>query len=554
MSAVRRCEMDRALLVVRRSGVADDLEELLRPAGTGRPRGLTCEAFLVGLLLAAAHKKALTLKGVWEVLTCDLTHSAQLALGTRTGTSTPGGRSRPITLRQVRYLLAAIDARLAHTEGQAPDLSEDERQARAGELQRVLDRLLAATMPTHLTHTGAYAVDETAVWSWARGSRAARRVTDSTTDDGASTEPNQPGAPDKADKGRVSKDPDARWGYRTAKLGERSMFFGYSVFAATRIPQLGAPGDTGPKLVERISVVPAATDVVAPALSIIDRLKSDRRAVTEVVADRAWSYKLPHRWADQLRARGVTQVLDLHPNDQGATDFEGMRMVAGTPHCPAMPDHLVTITRPATLGDGPQLDAFLAQVEARRQYALRRIAGPNPAGKERYRCPALDGRVQCALRGIDPDVPATVPLVANAPAATTAPSCCTHATVPVPAEAFGKLAQRHYWGSRKWVRSWRRRSTVEGSFGNLKNRNTENVTRGWAQVTGLVKTSLLLAAKVAVSNLRLLRVWAARTRDFTDPASTPDPEFHGFEELPAPTPANAAGAETTIGPPVLVTA
>lgn len=45
-------------------------------------------------------------------------------------------------------------------------------------------------------------------------------------------------------------------------------------------------------------------------------------------------------------------IFDLFACDHGVTDHDGIRMIDGTPHCPATPDHLVTITRPAKLGVG----------------------------------------------------------------------------------------------------------------------------------------------------------------------------------------------------------
>jgi hypothetical protein len=42
-----------------------------------------------------------------------------------------------------------------------------------------------------------------------------------------------------------------------------------------------------------------------------------------------------------------------------------------------------------------------------------------------------------------------------------------------------KVRQELYWGSRKWIKSFARRTHVEGTFGNLKNRDCENLRRGW---------------------------------------------------------------------------
>jgi hypothetical protein len=102
------------------------------------------------------------------------------------------------------------------------------------------------------------------------------------------------------------------------------------------------------------------------------------------------------------------------------------------------------------------------------------------------------------------------------------PKCCTQQSVTLPGTVQPKLAQRFTWGSREWIAAYSRRTYIEGSFGNMKNRNTENLARGWTQLRGLVKTTLMLAALAAATNLRLLRKWAHRVSDLTDPITRPD--------------------------------
>ncbi len=162
---VRRCALARALDLVHRSGVHDELEALLRPSGKGgRPRQLGVDVFLAGLLCTVADKKTLALSLLHELLTRDLARSYQVALGIRKGT-------RDITIRQVRYLLEAIESKLAFTEDRAPELSAADREERKAALQAVFDHLLAATMPTHLAPTGACALDDSGIDSAARGKR-----------------------------------------------------------------------------------------------------------------------------------------------------------------------------------------------------------------------------------------------------------------------------------------------------------------------------------------------------------------------------------------------
>lgn len=58
-----------------------------------------------------------------------------------------------------------------------------------------------------------------------------------------------------------------------------------------------------------------------------------------------------------------------------------------------------------------------------------------------------------------------------------------------------------------------------------------------------MKTALLLSTAIAAANLHLLRAWARKTGDYTDPICRPDPPDHGHEEL------DAAGNPDTTGPP-----
>jgi hypothetical protein len=162
---IRRCEFERALSLIRRSGVDWDIEAILRPDGHGgRPRQLRADVFLAGLLCTVVEKKTMALTLLHKLLTRDLARSYQTDLGVRVD-------SQPITLRQVRYLLEAIERKLAFTEDRAPDLSQVDRIERSEALQRIYDRILAATTPDHLPASGAYATDASAISSAARGKR-----------------------------------------------------------------------------------------------------------------------------------------------------------------------------------------------------------------------------------------------------------------------------------------------------------------------------------------------------------------------------------------------
>lgn len=538
---IRRCELDRTLEAVRRSGVHTEIDALLRTGRGGRPRQLATDVFITGLLLAAAHYKSVTLVNVHKVLTQDIARSAQSHIGTR---YTPKGQSlsRAITLRQVRYVLEAIERRLAHTQGRAPELRDEDRQRRALALQNILDKIVASSLPDHLQRPSVLALDGTAIESAARPRRARRAEAIGEFDD-------DPVLQAGLDEG-AQVDPDARWGYRTKTYDNKTTkCFGYEAFAFVGVPAVGAPADVMPKLTWRFTLRPAGTDVVEPSFAVLDSLDEDGHTVTELLNDRAFSYKTADRWATPLRERGIEQVFDMHPADRGVRDHEGIRIIDGTPHCPATPDDLVRIERPRNLNPKPlpakatreeriqheaetkAVEDFHDRITERETWSFRFVGNGKKTGTTRWECPAQAGKRICTHCPLSQGFPAETPRVDNPPAAATKPKCCSQRTVTIPAEALAKTRQQHYWGSPDWIASYARRTHVEGFFGNLKNRDSGNIRRGWTRVVGLVKTSIMTACAIAAINIRLLRTWSARTGDITDPLCAPDPEDHGFEEL-----------------------
>jgi len=218
-------------------------------------------------------------------------------------------------------------------------------------------------------------------------------------------------------------------------------------------------------LVERIALIQADTSPVGRALGAIDRLRAAGKSVTEIADDRGFSYALSENWAYKLRDRGIEQVLDLHQNDRGVRDFDGVKMIDGTPHCPATPEHLEVIVRPAQLSvlalkanataveraehteKQKALDEFQALIAERETWAFRRVEGPDQTGKERYECPARAGKRRCEHCPISQFLPAGTPDVEDPPAAGVAPVACSQRTITVPGDVSPKIRQRLYWDS-----------------------------------------------------------------------------------------------------------
>lgn len=550
---VGRAEFDRTVKAVQTSGVDKELDGILRSGRGGAPRGTRMDVYVAGMILTVLHRQKLTMVNVLDLLTKGLPDSAQRDYGIRWKKN---GEEGHYTYRQITYPLAALKEKLSPNA-----VTNDEK------LQSLMDMILATSLPSHIPAMKAVALDATGIQSWGRG-KTSRRATE--VPDTDSVDPESEDAPKvlkAANDSLCAFDKDARFGYRTKTYSNgSSSVFGYSMVSIVGIPAVGEVHDRAPILTQGIRLRPANSGVVEPGLALLDAYRDKGVELSQVLNDRAWSYALAEQWAHPVRERGIEQVLDLHPNDRGARDYEGIRMVDGAPHCPAMPDELVDIPRPARFSvgqlrknataeqvrqheaDTKALEEFRAQITQRQTWSFRRVAGPDINGKERWECPAQAGKRICANCPLSQMFADPTPTVDDPPTGADKPKCCTQRTVTIPGNVTPKIRQRMYWGSDEWITSFNRRTYVEGSYGNMKNSNTENINRGWCCVVGLVKTSLLLAVAVAASNIRLLRGWAKRTGDITDPMSIPDPDYQPWEEV------DEHGAVLNNGPPTPVAA
>lgn len=533
---IRRCRFERVLAAVRASGVAAELEDLVNHTRTGRPRTLSVEVYLTAAILCAGTYQSTTQTAIHRLLTCGLARSLRI----RHGLLVDGV---PVSIDQVRYLLNAITSHLT-PDGDVPDGGEQRI------LDQIVDRIVSATIPDRFATPRAVAMDATAVKSFARGKRRTTNADPATDPDTAVVETGP------------AADPDASWGYCTRTQDNASRrVFGYHAYTLVGVPGEGQQRDAMPKLTVRLRLRTANADVVEPGLALISAaaeaadaastpaLKTSARLC--LMADMAWSYKLAERWAIPARALGADLVFDLHPNDRGARVFDGVLMVDGYPHCPALPEHLHNITRPERLkvGDLPAnptwrqardharataaLARFKELIAERDLYAFRRIAGPDPTGKERFQCPAQAGKVRCANCPLSEFLDNNHPDVVDPPPADAAPVACRQQTTTIPGHVDAKRRQRLRWGTEAWIGLFCQRTYVEGTYGSMKASTGGNVRRGWCHARRHVKVALLLACAIAASNLALLRTWAARTGNHELPYCEPDPPDHGFEELDA---------------------
>jgi hypothetical protein len=524
--------------IVDTGGAGEALLTALRTDRRGRPGQGNPRTFLILLLLAAAEGE-LTIERMHHIATRELPRNIQIDLGT---VRQNGRNWDDMPIDELYYISRTITAKLSWTGPRAANLSNEQKLHRRQTLRDINDRLIRATLPGR--PGASYALDESGIWAWAKGRKARQ---DPAVADDAGGDPLRP----------LSACPDATWGLKTGKDGQQDSYFGYSLHALVRIPDLCAgPSFTDsddPILVEAIDLTPASTDVVEVSLELLDRVRA-RNEVRDLASDRHYSYKEASRWAHELWTRGIHPVLDLREDEHGFRDYDGARIAASWPHCPATPNRLATIPRPGPTATGANKAAFEEKIAERQTYAMRRVKSHVPDGVSRWECPARAGKLGCALVEGTVEVARQLELtvVARPPAEEEKPRCCSQRTfmirvdpadeadTPRERDAKKKLAkamkhaQDEYWGDPRWTTSYARRTYVEGAFGNLKNPNTENVHRGLFRFNGLPLVTLAISAAVTASNLRQLRNWHDRTNngDPTNPLLAPEPAFRGFVMLP----------------------
>lgn len=470
------------------------------------------------------------------------------------------GTQRELTRRQLDTMTSGLKRNLSYTDcltdTERLELTQEQQDAltleRRADRHQVVNEIVTRLLKTtHIidTNHGTYAIDDTAIWAWSKGSKEryvhggldrpltdedSPQAPDATAHSAAPCTPTTPTeatettkateqAADESERTRKEKQdpspwlcPDADWGGKTAKNGQQTPVYGYKAHVIVNTNDPAGQRDL-PVLIQALELTPASADIVDVSLRLIDQIR-DHSPFDRLIGDRHYGYKKLDRWAMQLWQRRIHQVLDLRADKPGPIDQYGSKVIDGRPHCPGLAPHLENLTLPDDPTDRAQ---FAQQIEHRQKFALRMVKGPlaSPTktannghdpkvGITRWQCPASAGQVGCPLR------PGTVavardlglPTVPNPPAddpANTLPKCCTQATIQIHPDKSMKYLQDEYWGSREWASLYALRSAVEAVFGNIKNRGTEDVRRGFTQVTGLPLVTLAVAAAAACYNIRI---------------------------------------------------
>jgi hypothetical protein len=446
------------------------------------------------------------------------------------------------------------------------------QQEQLAALDAIKDALIQATLVAARLGTS-YAVDETGVWSWSIGRKKPKNMPpvdpadedaelaarhreaeakgevlpeapvededppdeDEAADPGSAMDgttaagsTNEGAGSDQSEAQGTTAEVDAEdrgncsfadWGVKTHKSGRRNAYYGYSMHTIVRVPDVvsgRSDRNSEPLLIEQIEVTPANTDLVEPTLKMVRKIIGTGQAVGDLIGDRHYSYKQFHRWASKLWRLGVRQVLDLRENDHGSTFYDGLTIVDGWPHCNP-PEHLKDLRRPGFTATPEEHAEFKVKIKERWNFAMYRNKSPWSGagdGKTRYSCPAATGKVGCKLADgtLETAFLKGLPIV-NAP---DQPHRFCQGSVLMQSGAHMKRAQEHYWGSESWLISWNRRTYIEGVFGRIKNPATENIHRGFLQLTGRPLVTLALTAVTVSYNIRELNDWRDRATGSTN--------------------------------------
>lgn len=343
---------------------------------------------------------------------------------------------------------------------------------------------------------------------------------------------NEPGWPRTGADGRLQHtcDPDARDGYRAGKNKSRKgAFVGWDLHLAVDTPDLG--GDGCPPLIRAACLAPAGSDKASAGMSVIGALLARKPSVSTILADRGYTYLDADRWALPLHRHGLDQVLDLHTTQRGTRPgpLPGTLYLDGGLFLDALPKYLRDLPGYSLGMTGLEQTDLAAQYDQRIPYAFTPMGKPDrERGTQRYRGPALTGRLRC------PNNPKSMRLPAhNRPTTSCTPGqrCACGTTITLGPNDYFATRQRLIYGTTEWKASYGRRSAVESANASIKTHHA-SLRRGSTRVMGTARTGILLAFILAAVNASLL--YSRYDYDIGNPATD-----DGTPLTPKPTPKTA---------------
>lgn len=524
LTVVSDAEVDRARAYIETTGLVEFFLTALegrRRSPAGRPRTITVEALLVGLLLAAVRDRNVLLSTTNVLLHHRISARSRHALGVPT---------RPLTANSLEASYAVI-RRLFHAViagfDDSPNpknrrLSEQDFAARLtpmtmGEQARrrqlrdwAGNRLLAPSLAGMLDVLRAYpatgsCVDATPIKTHARKPSRSSGTTSADPDaglylrtsDAKPTEQPAGKATGKAGPKTVKKIVKELFGYEATLLVNGST---HPVDGRTAPPVL-----VGGYTLERPGHRPggAAVDVLRNAVN-------NGWPTGLLAGDRAYNNSEPDNFQLPARALGFDLLFDYRDDQLGVqAEHAGAVQVEGRWHCPHTPQTLIEATGHFRAEQIDEPDWRL-RLEARRVYELRPKANPDSEGHQRMFCPAAGGSpgVRCPLKKASMRFTAK-PTVVPTASPVGPPPVCEQQSVTIPPEAGSKHGQALAFESPEWSNAYHTlRSGVEGTNGYLKDPTNMNLeSSGTRRVRGIAAVSFLVGFQLAASNLRKQAHW-----------------------------------------------
>ncbi|MDN5767664.1 MAG: hypothetical protein L0H96_18315 [Humibacillus sp.] len=235
----------------------------------------------------------------------------------------------------------------------------------------------------------------------------------------------------------------------------------------------------------------------------MDALIAQGHTPSLILADRGYTYLKQQMWAMPLHQRGIAQVIDLHKQQRGIRPgpIPGTVYADGGLFTDALPQRLRALLAPTLQMTSEERALLATRYDERTPYAFTTLGKPDrERGTQRYRGPAVTGRVRCPNHLTSMRLSAaTRPTTSCTP---DKPCACGLTVTLGPDDSFG-TRQGPLWGTTKWKASYGRRSAVESANACLKIHHGQ-LQRHSTRVMGTTRTAILLAFIIAATNTSLL--------------------------------------------------
>lgn len=327
-----------AVAVVDTSGLLPVVEHNLN-GSTGRPRQFTAKALLVGMTLHS-------IRGAKSMVITDITETMQ---GPH---SIPAAQTRPRMRDHLRHAVACLRQDRWTPRTRRPiNLDSGTRLS----VEQFADRLLASSTPDDYHLSPAIALDGTDLETWARRRSWASKKSPV---QGRHRDPGRHRRQSRQADERTRLAPRRR-GRTPAELARltgprripvrpqrsrRRRLRGFELNLATQVPDVG--GQPVPHLITGLTLTPAGSHRGHAAVRTIDGLTSTGYAITDLCADRGYSFCLADTFVLPMWARNIEVSSDPHPAQRGPRPGPSPAPSGSTGRCSAKRSRNPGVTSP----------------------------------------------------------------------------------------------------------------------------------------------------------------------------------------------------------------